>query len=130
MIRTVNKGYLTLICADLDAMPLFSNNAKGERFGYEPEVAQMLAQHLGLKLKWLFTRWSEFESVLLDNRADAIWCGCAITKDREERLLFSIPYAAFDESVLVRSDSKVSNPSDLKGLKVAAIEASTNMALA
>ena len=48
MIRTVNEGYLTLICADLDAMPLFSTNAQGERFGYEPEVAQMLAP-IGLK---------------------------------------------------------------------------------
>ena len=130
MIRTVNEGYLTLICADLDAMPLFSTNAKGERLGYEPEVAQILAQQLGLKLKWLFTRWSEFETVLLANKADAIWCGCAITQGRKERLLFSRPYAAFDESVLVRDDSKVAKPADLKGLKVAAIAGSTNMTLA
>jgi polar amino acid transport system substrate-binding protein len=130
VIRTVNEGYLTLICADLDAMPLFSTDAKGQRFGYEPEVAQMLAQQLGLKLKWLFTRWSEFETVLFDNKADAIWCGCAITQGRKERLLFTRPYAAFDESVLVRNDSKVANPSDLHGLKVAAIAGSTNMVLA
>ena len=52
MIRTVNEGYLTLICADLDTVPLFSTDAKGHRFGYEPEFAQMLAQQLGLKLKW------------------------------------------------------------------------------
>ena len=130
MINTVKDGYLTLICADLDAMPLFSTNPQGKRFGYEPEVAQILAQHLGLKLNWLFTRWSEFETVLLDNKADAIWCGCAITTAREERLLFSRPYAAFDESVLVRSNSSISSPSDLKALKVAAIDGSTNMALA
>ena len=79
MINTVKDGYLTLICADLDAMPLLSTDPQGKRFGYEPEVAQILAQHLGLKLNWLFTRWSEFETVLLDNKADAIWCGCAIT---------------------------------------------------
>ncbi len=79
MINTVKNGYLTLICADLNAMPLFSTNDKGLRFGYEPAVAQMLAQHLGLKLNWLFTRRSDFESVLLNNQADAIWCGCAIT---------------------------------------------------
>ena len=130
MIRTVNEGYLTLICADLDAMPLFSTDAEGQRFGYEPEVAQMLAQQLGLKLKWLFTRWSEFEMVLLTNKADAIWCGCAITEGRKERLLFTRPYAEFDESVLVRNNSKVANPSDLIGLKVAAIAGSTNMTLA
>ena len=130
MINTVKHGYLTLICADLDAMPLFSTDDKGQRFGYEPEMAKILAQNLGLKLDWLFTRWSDFEAVLLDNKADAIWCGCAITQAREERLLFSRPYAAFNESVLVHCDSNISTPSDLHGLKVAAIDGSTNMALA
>jgi len=130
VIKTVKDGCLTLICADLDAMPLFSTDAQGHRFGYEPEVAKMLAQWLGLKLNWLFERWSEFEPALLANRADAIWCGCALTAAREERLLFSRPYAAFDESVLVRGDSNISSPLDLLGVKVAANEDSTNMALA
>jgi len=130
VINTVNDGCLTLVCADLDAMPLFRTDDRGKRFGYEPEIAKLLAQHLGLELNWLFVQWSDFEAVLLDNQADAIWCGCAITSAREERFLFSKPYAAFDESVLVRGDSSILSPSDLKGLKVAAIEGSTNMALA
>ena len=49
---------------------------------------------------------------------------------REERFLFSWPYAAFDESALVRCDTNIASPSDLNGLKVVAIEGSTNMALA
>jgi len=130
VINTVKEGCLTLICADLDAMPLFSTDPQGQRFGYEPEVAQLLAHHMGLELNWVFTRWSEFEALLLDNKADAIWCGCAITPARVERLLFSRPYAAFDESVLVRHDSSITNPLGLQGLKVAAIDGSTNMALA
>ncbi|HCH31515.1 MAG TPA: amino acid ABC transporter substrate-binding protein [Oceanospirillaceae bacterium] len=129
-MKTVKEGCLTLICASLDAMPLFSTDDKGHRFGYEPEVAKRLAQRLGLELNWQFERWSEFEPALLAHRADAIWCGCALTDAREERLLFSRPYAAFDESVLVRSDSNISSPLDLLGVKVAAIEDSTNMALA
>jgi polar amino acid transport system substrate-binding protein len=130
VINTVKDGCLTLICADLAAMPLFSTDDQGQRFGYEPAVVQMLAQHLGLELNWLFTRWSDFEPALFDNKADAIWCGCAITPAREERFLFSRPYAAFDESVLVRSDASIATPSDLHSLKVAAIDGSTNMTLA
>ncbi|WP_443640026.1 ABC transporter substrate-binding protein [Candidatus Njordibacter sp. Uisw_039] len=130
MINTVKNGCLTLICADLDAMPLFSTDDQGQRFGYEPAVAQILAQHLGLELNWLFTRWSDFELALFDNKADAIWCGCAITPTRKERFLFSRPYAAFDESVLVCCDANIASPSDLEGLQVAAIAGSTNMALA
>ena len=105
MINTVKDGCLTLICADLaampTAMPLFSTDDQGQRCGYEPAVAQMLAQHLGLELNWLFTRWSDFEPALFGNKADAIWCGCAITPAREERFLFSRPYAVFDESCLL-----------------------------
>jgi len=130
VINTVNDGCLTLVCADLDAMPLFSTDERGQRFGYEPEIAKILAQNLGLELNWLFAQWSDFETVLLDNQADAIWCGCAITSARKDRFLFSRPYAAFDESVLVRCDSNILSPSDLYGLKVAAIEGSTNMSLA
>jgi polar amino acid transport system substrate-binding protein len=130
VINTVKDGCLTLICADLAAMPLFSTDDQGQRCGYEPAVAQMLAQHLGLELNWLFTRWSDFEPALFGNKADAIWCGCAITPAREERFLFSRPYAVFDESVLVRSDASIASPSDLHGLKVAAIDGSTNMTLA
>ena len=130
MINTVNDGCLTLVCADLDAMPLFSTDERGKRYGYEPEIAKLLAQNLGLELNWLFVQWSDFETALRDNKADAIWCGCAITSAREDRFLFSRPYAAFDESVLVRCESNILSPSDLKGLKVAAIEGSTNMSLA
>ena len=130
MLNTVNEGCLTLVCADLNAMPLFNTDDTGQRFGYEPEIAKVIAQQLGLKLKWLYTRWSDFESALLNKKADAIWCGCAITAARQNRLLFSRPYAAFDESVLVRCDSNILSPLDLDRLNVAAIEGSTNMALA
>ena len=130
MLKTVNEGCLTLVCADLNAMPLFSTDDMGQRFGYEPEIAKVIAEQLGLKLKWLYTHWSDFESALFDNKADAIWCGRAITAARQDHFLFSRPYAAFNESVLVRRDSNVLSPLDLSRLNVAAIEGSTNMTLA
>jgi len=84
VLKTVNEGCLTLVCADLNAMPLFSTDDMGQRFGYEPEIAKVIAQQLGLKLKWRYSRWSDFELALFDNKADAIWCGCAITAARQD----------------------------------------------
>jgi len=121
---------LTLICADLDARPLFWTQANGERFGYEPQVAQAVAKQMGLELHWHFCRWSDFGSELMMGRADAIWCGSAITPERCQQFLYSQPYAVFNESVLARSGDSITSSDDLRGLKVAAIKSSTNMTLA
>ncbi len=127
---TVKAGRLTLICADLDARPLFWTAPDGTRHGYEPAVAGSVAADLGLELQWIFLRWSEFLPCLQAGEADAIWCGAAITPARERQMLFSKPYAIFDESVLVRAADSISTPADLRDRRVGAITGSTNMALA
>ncbi len=129
-IPTVHAGRLTLICADLDARPLFWTDGDGERHGYEPAVATAVAAELGLGLRWQFLRWADFIPALQAGEADAIWCGAAITPERERSLLFSQPYAVFDESVLVRAGDPVTGPDDLRGKRVGAIAGSTNMKLA
>ncbi len=128
--ETVKPGSLTLACADLDARPLFWTEENGSRHGYEPAVAEAVASLLGLEVRWLFLQWSDFGPAVLHGRADAIWCGSAITPLREKTFLYSNPYAVFNESVLVRQDSGISSPDDLRQLRVGAITGSTNMALA
>lgn len=127
---TVAAGKLTLACADLDARPLFWTDDSRRRHGYEPAVAAALAERLGLELQWQFLRWAEFGPAVQNGAADAIWCGCAITPERERQFLFSRPYAIFNESVLVRRGQAVAGPADLRGFNVGAIAGSTNMDLA
>ena len=125
-----DSGILTLACADLDARPLFWTDDNGLRHGYEPEVALAVADRLGLELKWKFLQWSDFVPALLEGRVDAIWCGCAITPERQQQFLFSRPYAVFNESLLVSTGSKVRSEADVAGLRIGAISGSTNMTLA
>ncbi len=127
---TVNPGYLTLACTDLDARPLFWTEHNGSRHGYEPAVADAVAKQLRLSVRWLFLQWSEFGDAVLNGEADAIWCGSAITPEREKTFLYSSPYAVFNESLLVNRDSGIRSADDLTGLRVGAINGSTNMALA
>ena len=129
-MSTVKSGFLTLACADLDARPLFWTDHNLQRHGYEPAVAERVASQLGLELKWEFLRWAEFVPALEQGLVDAIWCGCAITEERSRQFIFSKPYAWFDESVLVLSDSGIKSPEHLVGKTVGAIAGSTNMALA
>ncbi len=127
---TVKPGYLTLICADLDARPLFWTAPGRTRHGYEPEIAAAVASRMELEIEWKFLRWADFTPALEAGEADAIWCGCAITPARSERFLFSRPYAIFHESVLVRRADPIFGVEDLRGRRVGAIAGSTNLALA
>ena len=114
----------------MDARPLFWTTESGGRDGYEPAAAALVADRLGLELVWWFERWDRFRPALEADEVDAIWCGAAITEQRREVFDFSRPYAAFDEAVLVRSDSAITSLDGLRGSRVGAIAGSTNMRLA
>jgi ABC-type amino acid transport substrate-binding protein len=126
----VTPGALTLCCSDMAAPPLFWTEADGARHGYEPDAAAAVAESLGLELRWIFRQWADFSRALAEGECDGIWCGSAITAERERRFLYTRPYAVFDESVVVRAGDAVGAASDLRGRRVGAIAGSTNMALA
>jgi len=130
MTRLVTPGALTLCCSDMPAPPLFWTEADGTRHGYEPGAAAVVADALGLELHWIFRQWADFARALGDGECDGIWCGSAITPEREQRFLYSRPYAVFDESVAVRAVDAIGAAGDLGGRRVGAIAGSTNMALA
>lgn len=122
---------LRLACVDLPAPPLFDKSPDGvRRTGYEPDAAQLVADALGRKLRWVILPWSEMIPAVRSGAADAIWCGQGVTEQRAALVDFTRPYAIFDESVLVRAGSGARSPADLAGYRVAAIAGSTNYALA
>lgn len=126
----LERGTLTLCCSDMAAPPLFWTEADGTRYGYEPGAALAVAEALGLELRWIFRQWADFARTLAERECDGIWCGSAITPERERRFLYTQPYAVFDESVVVRAGDAVAAASDLRNRRVGAIAGSTNMALA
>ncbi|GGJ22526.1 substrate-binding periplasmic protein [Paenarthrobacter histidinolovorans] len=122
---------LTLACIDSEAPPLFNASPDGvRRTGYEPEAATLVASELGREVDWLITSWTEMIPKVQAGAADAVWCGQGITADRQAQVDFTVPYAIFNETVLVRQDDPARKPQDLEGYRVAAIANSTNMALA
>jgi ABC-type amino acid transport substrate-binding protein len=129
-VRPVEPGALTLCCSELSAPPLFWTERDGSRHGYEPAAAAAVASALELELRWIFRQWADFGRALAEGECDGIWCGSAITPEREQRFLYSRPYAVFDESVVVRAGDAIAAEDDLRGRRVAAIAGSTNMALA
>lgn len=126
---TVEAGYLHIVTSDFDARPMSYVN-QGLRSGYEPELAKLLCQELGLEPIWQNTRMGDFYTSMQTGRYDVVWFNQAIIAERQQWVDFTRPYGLFDESVLVKTNSPVRSPADLAGLRVGGLADSTNLALA
>lgn len=122
---------LRLACIDADAPPLFllADDA-GNREGFEPSVARLLAEELGRPLEWVVVPWNDMLPSVQRHEVDAVLCGQGIIPSRQEQVDFTRPYGVFHEGVLIRRGDGVRGPEDLVGKRVAAIADSANMALA
>lgn len=122
---------LRLACIDADAPPLFGLNDKEKgRPGFEPAVAQLIADQLGRPLEWAIVPWNDMLPSVQRHEVDAVLCGQGIIPSRQEQVDFTRPYGVFHEGVLIRRGEGISGPADLVGKRVAAIADSANMALA
>jgi len=127
----VSGGTLRLACLDADAPPLFGPaSAAGDRQGFEPEVARLVAQELDQALEWVLVPWTDMVPATQRGDADAVLCGQGITDLRKQASDFTRPYAVFHEGILIRRGDPIRTAEDLPGKRVAAIEDSTNMTLA
>lgn len=68
----LEQGCLTLVCADLDARPLFWTDTGGGRHGFEPAVAVAIGARPGLETSRQNRRWADFESALDKGAAAAV----------------------------------------------------------
>jgi polar amino acid transport system substrate-binding protein len=93
-------------------------------------VAHLIGAELGRAVEWVPVTWTEMIPTVQSGAAEAVLCGQGITADRKRQVDFTRPYAVFHEGVLVRRGSGIKTREDLVGRRVAAIENSTNMALA
>lgn len=122
---------LRLACIDSDALPLFAKSPDGKtRFGYEPEVARIVAERLDAEILWVMLPWEDMIPAVRRGDADAVWCGQGITPERAALVDFTRPYAIFNETLLLREGDTATSPSQLAGYRIGAIAGSTNMTLA
>lgn len=129
VFSTVESGYLHIVASDFDARPMSYVEA-GRRSGYEPELARLICQQLGLQPVWHNTPMADFYPAMQTGNYDVVWFNQAITPERQQWVNFTRPYGLFDEAVLVRAESAVRSAADLAGLRVGGLADSTNIALA
>lgn len=128
-VTTLKPGILAIAASDFDARPM-SYVQDGERLGYEPDLARLVCDRLGLQPVWTNLPMEEFYPRMQAGAYDVVWFNQANTEERQAWVTFTRPYGLFDESVLVKAGRSIHAPEDLKGLKVGGLADSTNIALA
>lgn len=94
--------------------------------GYDVEVAQGIADRLGVKASFVEGEWDGLLAGLDAGRYDIMVNGVDVTEDRQEKYDFSTPYAFNRMAVIVNNDNAdISSMEDLNGKQTANTISST-----
>jgi L-cystine transport system substrate-binding protein len=126
----VTDGTLT-VATEGTYRPFSYHDDSGDLVGYDVEVAEAVADELGLKVEFQETQWDAIFAGLDAGRFDTIANQVSITPEREENYAFSAPYAVSPGVIVTRDDDdSISSFSDLEGKTTAQSLTSTWYALA
>lgn len=120
---TVEDGVLTM--ATNAYFPPYEYYEGEDVVGIDVEIAQAIADKLGLTLK---VEDMEFDSIITavqGGKADMGLAGMTVTPDRQENVNFSDSYANGVQVVIVKEDSEIATPDDLADGKKIGVQLGT-----
>ena len=110
--------------------PFNVKNRDGKTIGMDVDLAQLLANSLGVKLEIIEMPFAELLPALEDGKLDMVVSGMTATLQRNTRVPFVGPYFVTGISILTTSDNLAAAESadDLNkgGLRIAALKGSTS----
>ena len=88
----------------------------GKIIGYDPDIIDQFIPKLGVKAQLVDTAWNGIIPALYAKKFDVIISAMTITKERAEKVLFSMPYADASNVILLRAaEDKIKTADDLSG---------------
>lgn len=87
--------------------PFVHENEKGERVGFEVEVADGIAKRLGAKAEFVQNDWSNLIPSLERDSFDVVLNGFEMTASRAPRVLYTRPYKTYASRLTVRANAKL-----------------------
>lgn len=96
--------------------------------GFDVEVAKYVAKELGhaeSDIKFIETPSAQRESMIQGDQVKLIFATYSITDARKEKISFAGPYLQAGQALLVKNDSTIAGPEDLKGKKLCSVAGST-----
>lgn len=117
----VNPGYLTVATSATNSPPigLWATDNK-TLIGSDPDIARLLADSLGLKLKLVPAAWEDWPLGLTAGRYDVAMFNIAVTEERKQKFDFAT-YRADNHAFTVKNNSSITainGPADVAGKRI------------
>jgi polar amino acid transport system substrate-binding protein len=107
--------------------PMGFRDEKNEIVGFDIDMAKEAAKRLGMEVEFKPIDWNSKEVELNSKKIDAIWNGLTITDERKQNILFTNPYMANKQIIIVQPNSKIKTKADLAGKVVGTQEGSSSV---
>jgi len=131
LARIKEKGEIVIATEGTWAPWTYHDESSNQLVGFDIEVAQAVADELGVKATFVEGAWDGLLTGLEGGRYDIMANGVDMTPDREAKYDFSAPYAYNRTAVVVRNDDdSIQSLDDLKGKSTANTITSTYAELA
>ena len=112
------KSKDTLVMATNAEFPPYEFRDGDDVVGIDAEVAQAIADKLGMELKIEDMAFDSIIPAVTSGKADFGAAGLTVTDERKENVDFTDTYAKATQVIMVKEDSKVAGPDDLTGKKI------------
>ncbi len=89
--------------SDIRYQPFEMKNKNGEIIGFDVDLAQIMADELGVNLEIVPTNWDGIIPALVDGKFDLIISGMAVSTERNKAVNFSTPYYLSGKCLLISS---------------------------
>ena len=100
--------------------PFTYHDGNGELVGFDVEVAERIAEKLGVEVEFVEAAWDSLLIGIDSGRLDLVVNAVSITEERAEKNDFTAPYYYEARRVIVRAeDDSIQSAEDLNGKKVA-----------
>ncbi|MGE4293074.1 MAG: basic amino acid ABC transporter substrate-binding protein [Desulfovibrio sp.] len=123
------KGVITVGNAP-DYPPFESIDEKGERIGFDIDLVNAMAKHMGLKVEFVTLGFEVIVTAVQSGQVDLGVSGMSINDERKRFVNFTDPYMIAGQAVLTRADSDIKTLADLKGKRVSAPVGTTSYSAA
>lgn len=122
-VKTISDGTLTM-STNAEFEP-FEYKDNGQIVGIDVEIANKVAEKLGLKLKINDVDFDSLTMELQTNKCDFVAAGWSIKPDRQKNVDFSDVYYNASQAIIIPKGSSIKAPADLNGKTVGVQQGTT-----
>ncbi|MCK5070402.1 MAG: transporter substrate-binding domain-containing protein [Desulfocapsa sp.] len=108
----------------------YLNPETGKHEGHDIDAATMLAESMGVEVRFVPTTWKTLVAGILENKYDVAMCGITRTLSRQKQVALTAPYINVGKSPLIRKtdENKYKTLADIDktGVKIGVNPGGTN----